>query len=355
MTTDHTTSTDDVVGVLDAHRFDEARLEQYLRENVEGFIAPLTVQQFQGGMSNPTFRLADGAGRSYVMRKKPPGKLLPSAHAVDREYRVIQALGSTDVPVPKTHVLCEDESVIGTAFYVMEHVLGRVFLDQTLPGMEPAERTAVYASMNASLAKLHGVDFEAVGLTGFGRVGAYCERQLNRWTKQYVATKTDDLRDMEQLMTWLPAHMPAEDPTTVVHGDYRLGNMIFHPTEPHVVAILDWELSTLGHPLADLAYNCFAYHAPSAMRGDLVSADLEALGIPEESDYVQAYCRATGRQDIPDWTFYLVLSLFRLAAITQGVYFRGLQGNASDPRALERKDPCRQLAAVAWGLVGKKK
>ncbi len=346
-----TSSTLDCIDVLDVHRFDEAALLTYLEQNVEGFAPPLTVQQFQGGMSNPTFRLIDGNGKSYVMRKKPPGKLLPSAHAVDREYRVITALGDSDVPVPRTHVLCEDDDVIGTAFYVMEHVVGRVFLDPTLPALSNEARSDVYASMNTALAALHNVDYRAVGLDGYGREGEYCARQVNRWTKQYLASKTDELEPMEQLMRWLPENMPEEDPTCVVHGDYRLGNMIFHPHESRVTAVLDWELSTLGHPYADLAYNCLAYHVPSVMRGDLVDVDVAAIGIPTEQAYIADYCAARGLDGIRDWNFYLVLSLFRLAAITQGVYFRGLQGNASDPSALERKDNCRILSTIAWSLV----
>ena len=233
----------------------------------------------------------------------------------------------------------------------MEHVVGRVFLDPTLPELDNAARTHVYASMNASLAALHDVDFEAVGLGSYGRHGEYCARQVNRWTTQYVASKTDDLAAMENLMTWLPANMPAEDPTCIVHGDYRLGNMIFHPDEPRVTAVLDWELSTLGHPYADLAYNCLAYHVPSLLRSDLIDVDVAAIGVPSEDAYVTAYCKARGLNEIRNWNFYLVLSLFRLAAITQGVYFRGLQGNASDPSALERKDNCRILSTIAWALV----
>ena len=346
-----TSSTTDCIDVLDVHRFDERALERYMIEHVEGFEFPLTVHQFQGGMSNPTFRLVDGNGKSYVLRKKPPGKLLPSAHAVDREYRVISALNGTDVPLPKTFALCEDDSVIGTAFYIMEHVLGRVFLDPTLPELTRDDRFAVYGSMNESLARLHDVNYRTRGLEGYGREGGYCVRQVKRWTQQYIASKTDELEAMDRLMTWLPAHLPDDDPTTIAHGDYRLGNMIFHPHEPRVVAILDWELSTLGHPYADLAYNCLSYHVPNLVRGDLIGADLQELGIPSESEYLEAYCRARGLREIPDWTFYLVLSLFRLAAITQGVYHRGLQGNASDPSALQRKDTCRTLSSIAWRLV----
>ncbi|MEM7255474.1 MAG: phosphotransferase [Pseudomonadota bacterium] len=340
----------DVVAVLDAHRFDEASLERYLTERAEGFVSPLSVTQFQGGMSNPTFMLTDGNGTRYVLRKKPPGKLLPSAHAVDREYRVITALQDTDVPVPRTLALCEDERVIGTAFYVMAHVEGRVFIDPRVPGVSPGERAAIYDGMNDAMAALHNVDYQAVGLEGFGRVGGYCQRQVKRWSSQYEASKTDELVAMEKLMAWLPDNMPSADLTSVVHGDYRLGNIIFHPTEPKVLAVLDWELSTLGHPLADLAYNCLQYYMTDE-RGDLSDPELESIGIPGEADYLKAYCARTGRDHVEDWRFFLVLSLFRLAAITQGVYYRGLQGNASDPSALQRKDKCRILSSIAWKLV----
>jgi len=345
------TSTESVSEVLDVHRFPEGPLEEHLVHHLDGFEPPLTVHQFQGGMSNPTFLLEDGSGNRYVMRKKPPGELLPSAHAVDREYRVITALGDSDMPVPRTYLLCEDASVIGTPFYLMEHVVGRVFLHPQLPELEHEERSAVYDAMNEALATLHQVDYHAVGLDGFGRQGGYCERQIKRWTRQYLGVKTDDVPEMEKLMSWLPDHIPAHDRTTIAHGDYRLGNMIFHPREPRLLAVLDWELSTLGHPYADLAYNCLGYHVANDVRGDLTGADLEALGIPQESDYIARYAKRMGLTEIPDWTFFQVLSLFRLAAITQGVYHRGLMGNASDPAALERKGGCERLANAAWHLV----
>lgn len=349
--TQPTSSTLDVIDVLDVHRFNEGPLEDYLADNVPEFTRPLAVQQFQGGMSNPTFLLRDGRGKTYVMRKKPPGELLPSAHAVDREYRVISALSKTDMPVPRTYVLCEDDSVIGTAFYVMEHVEGRVFLHPQLPELSKGERGAIYDSMNATLATLHQVDFKAVGLEGFGREGGYASRQIKRWSQQYINAKTEEVSSMDSLIEWLPNNVPADDSTTIAHGDYRLGNIIFHPTEPRVVAVLDWELSTLGHPLADLAYNCLAYYVAGDPRGDLLSVDLDVLGIPSAQAYVRAYSQRTGRDAEADWTFFLVLSLFRLASITQGVYYRGVQGNASDPSAIERKGSCRRLADAAWTLV----
>lgn len=344
-------ATTEAVPVLPQHRFPESGLERFMRERVEGFVPPLKVEQFQGGMSNPTFLLTGGDGRRYVMRKKPPGKLLPSAHAVDREFRVISALHGTDVPVARPYALCEDESVIGQAFYIMEHVEGRVFRNLVLPDLAPAERAAIYDAMNDVLARLHKVDYAAVGLSDYGRVGGYMARQVSRWSKQYEASKTDDVPAMEKLMKWLPEHMPPDDETTVVHGDYRLENMIFHPTEPRVLAVVDWELGTLGNPLSDLAYNCLPYHVPDPHRGDMRALDFARYGIPSEADYVAAYCRRTGREGIDNWNFYIVLSLFRLAAIAQGVYKRGLDGNASSPAALERGKKARELAETGWRLV----
>ena len=352
MATDAAVSlTTEAVPVLDQHRFDEARLERYLREHVEGFTAPLTVAQVQGGMSNPTFILTDGAGQRSVLRKKPPGKLLPSAHAVDREFRVISALWPTDVPVAKAWILCEDPSVIGTPFYIMDFVEGRVLRAHSLPEMEPAERRATYEAMIDALATLHKVDYRAVGLEGFGRVGGYLARQVHRWSQQYEASKTDDLPEMDKLMAWLPEHLPDDNATTIAHGDYRLENLIFHPTEPRVLAVIDWELSTLGAPLADVAYNCLPYHVADPERGDITHLDYASYGIPSEEEYVARYCAQAGRGEIANWNFYIVLSLFRLAAIAQGVYKRGLDGIASSPAALTRRDRCQQLAIAAWTLV----
>lgn len=339
------------IPVLEQHRFDVAALERFLREKVPELEPPLNVRQFEGGMSNPTFMLVDGAGRRFVMRKKPPGKLLPSAHAVDREYRVITALHPTDVPVAKPYVLCEDESVIGQAFYVMEHVEGRIFRDFTLPDLPPSERSIVYDVMNDVLARLHKVDFRAVGLEGYGKVGGYIERQVRLWTRQYELTKTEELPSMENLMRWLPENLPREDETTIVHGDFRLENMIWHPSEYRVLAVVDWELGTLGHPLSDLAYLCLPYYYADRHRGDITSIDYASYGIPGEEDFVAAYCRRTGRDGIEDWPVYIIVSLFRLAAIAQGVYKRGVDGNAASPRAIERREMCRQLADIAWSLV----
>jgi len=314
-------------------------------------VRPLKVGQFQGGMSNPTFMLTDGAGKRYVMRKKPPGKLLPSAHAVDREYRVITALADTDVPVAKTYVLCEDDAVIGHAFYVMEHVEGRVIRNFALPDASPAIRGEHYAAMGDILAKLHNVDFRAVGLEGYGREGGYCVRQVKRWAAQYEASKTDDVPAMDKLARWLGDNMPADETTTIVHGDYRMENLIYHPDRADVLAVIDWELGTLGEPLCDLAYNCLNYYLADPERGDISGIDLDANGIPNENDYVALYCKGRGIEPPPNWSFYLALSLFRFSAIVQGVYKRGLDGNASSPGALKRGARAREFAEVGWRIA----
>jgi len=347
-----TTATNESVPVLDAHRFDEDALTRFMSDHVDGFAPPLEVTQFQGGMSNPTFMLTDGNGKRYVLRKKPPGKLLPSAHAVDREFKVISALNATDVPVAKAYALCEDDAVIGQAFYIMEFLEGRVFRDVALPNLPPDERRAIYEAMNDALAKLHSVDFAAIGLSDYGRVGGYISRQVRRWSQQYEASKTDEIPEMDKLTAWLNDNMPADSLTTIVHGDFRLENLIYHPTEPRVLAVVDWELGTLGNPLSDLAYNCLTYHYADPRWGDIIDLDYEATGIPSEEDYVAQYCARTGRE-IDDYTYYLVLSLFRFAAIIQGVYYRGVQGNAATPAALQRKGKCELLAKIAWTLVEK--
>jgi aminoglycoside phosphotransferase (APT) family kinase protein len=340
----------ETIAPREVHRFDEAALESYLRAKVEGFAGPLRVFQFAGGQSNPTFVL-DTPLRRYVMRKKPPGTLLPSAHAVEREYRVITALAKTSVPVARTFTLCEDPSVIGTPFYVMEYVEGRVLRDPTLPEMTPLERSAVYDTMNDVLSRLHRIDPAAVGLQDFGKPGNYFARQIARWTKQYEMSRTDDIPTMTKLLAWLPAHVPPGEETRLVHGDYRLENMIFHPTEPRILAVLDWELSTLGDPLADLAYNCILYHTAGATTGGLADVDFAATGIPCEADYLADYCRRTGRPKIGAWNFYLAFSLFRLAAIAQGILGRALQGNASSETARQVGAQARFLADAAWRLA----
>ena len=337
-----------------AHVFDEARLADYMKANVDGFRGPLAVLQFEGGQSNPTFHLTDGGGRMYVLRKKPPGKLLPSAHQVDREYRVIKALSDhTDVPVPKPYALCQDDAVIGTAFYIMEFLPGRILADPKMPGISPADRGKIFDSMNDVLARIHNVDYRAVGLGDFGREGQYIQRQIARWSSQYDLARTEHIESMEQLKQWLPANIPPGDETRINHGDYRLGNTIVHPTEPRIIAVLDWELSTLGHPLADLGYNCMMYHFGEGFgaSGGYAGMDLKAFGIPSEHGISRRLCAPHRPQGIADWDFYVAFSLFRLAAIVQGVYKRGLDGNASSETATKYGNRARVLADIGWSLV----
>lgn len=336
----------ELVPVLPNHRFDEAALMRYLAENLGGFAGPLVVRQFQGGQSNPTFHLHAGA-REYVLRKKPPGKLLPSAHAVDREFRVMKALAGSGVPVPPVQLLCTDAEVIGQIFYIMDYLPGRVFADRALPGLAPAARSAMYDDMNRVLALLHGLDYDALGLGDFGRPEGYVARQTARWSQQYQASRTEDVPAMEALMRWLPEHVPAGEETSIVHGDFRLGNLLFHPTEPRVVAVLDWELATIGHPLADLAYNLLTYRLPESA-GGAAEAGLVARGIPAETDYVARYRERTGRDTGADLEFMIVFAMFRLAAIAAGVYRRALDGNAVDARAFERGHIFKEIAERAW-------
>ncbi len=342
-----------LVDVLAQHRFDEQALWRYLEQQLDDFSGPAQLRQFQGGQSNPTFLIQTPA-KKFVLRKKPPGKLLPSAHLVEREYRILRALPGTDVPVPKARLLCEDAAIIGTTFYVMDHVEGRVITGVTLPQMNPAERTSVYADYARIGAALHAVDFRAAGLSDFGKPEGYIARQLDRWTKQYMASKTEENADMERLIAWLGAHLPGNDETAIVHGDYRIGNTIIHPTEPRIIAVLDWELATLGHPLSDLAYACMYYHLPAGeSRGGLADVDLRELGIPDENEFIAQYCRHAGRARIENWPFFLAFSCFRMAAITQGVYARGLQGNAADPRALTYGGIAKTFAATGLWLAGR--
>jgi aminoglycoside phosphotransferase (APT) family kinase protein len=338
--------------VQEKHRFDVGALERYMREHVEGFSGTLTVEQFRGGQSNPTYRLTAG-DRRYVLRRKPPGKLLPSAHAVDREYRVITALQGTAVPVARTYALCEDEAVVGTAFYIMDCIDGRVLWDPMLPGCSPAERAAIFDEMNRVIAALHQVDVERQNLSDFGKPGNYFARQIARWTKQYKASETERIEAMDRLAAWLPENIPPDDETTIVHGDFRLDNLIWSPTEPRILAVLDWELSTLGHPLADFSYHCMGYRlSPEEFRG-LSGADLEALGVPSEEEYVAAYCRRTGRSRIEHWDFYIAYNMFRLAGIMQGIMGRVVDGTAASEHALETGRRARPLAEAGWREVEK--
>ncbi len=342
------------------HAFDTHALTEWLARHVEDFHGPLTVELFKGGQSNPTYKLTTPA-RSYVMRSKPGpvARLLPSAHAIEREYAVMRGLAGTDVPVPRMFALCEDESVIGRAFYLMEHMQGRVLWDQSLPGMSNAERAAIYDEMNRVIAALHTVDFAAQGLAGYGRPGNYFARQIGRWSKQYAASVTQAIPEMDRLIEWLPAHMPesAQDDSriSIVHGDYRLDNLMFHPTEPRIIAVLDWELSTLGHPLADFAYHCMSWHIPAQMGRGIAGLDLAALGIPSEREHIHRYCERTGIQDTThlhaDWNFYLAYNLFRIAAILQGIAKRVEAGTASSAEARAAGAQARPMAELAWSFA----
>ncbi|MBA4802665.1 MAG: phosphotransferase [Euryhalocaulis sp.] len=339
-----------VKDVAEAHRFDEDRLAEWMKDNVGGYAGPLTVRQFKGGQSNPTYRL-DTPDQSYVLRRKPPGQLLKSAHAVDREFRVMSALADTDVPVPVMRALCTDDEIIGSWFYIMDFIEGRIFWDPYLPDLAAEERGAIYDSMNMTLAALHGVDYEAIGLGDYGKPGDYFQRQIGRWSKQYKASETSDIPEMDKLIEWLPGAAPDQERTSIAHGDYRLDNMIFHPTEPRVIALVDWELSTLGDPLADITYQLMQWKMPPEMRNGFLGADLKSLGIPTGGEYLKAYCERTGRDRIEDLDFYFAYNTFRFAAIVQGVYHRSLQGNASNEKAKEYGEMVKPLAEAAWGFA----
>jgi len=334
--------------VSERHRFDEAVLADWLADQVEGFAGPLTVAQFRGGQSNPTFLLTDAAGRRLVMRAKPgpAAQLLPSAHAIEREFRVLAALGAAGFPVGRVHALCADESIIGRAFYIMDFVDGRVMWEPALPGLSRAERAAIYDEMNRVLAWLHSLDSKELGLESFGRPGNYFARQIDRWSRQYRASETERIEAMEWLIEWLPRNIPAGDEAALVHGDYKLDNLIWHPSEPRVLAVLDWELSTLGHPLADLSYHCMIWHLPARLTRGLAGLPLADLGIPDEPAYVEAYCRRTGRKDIGNWAFYIAYNLFRSASIVQGIKKRALDGTAASEHALAEGALARPMAEL---------
>ncbi|HEY2023298.1 phosphotransferase [Paraburkholderia sp.] len=342
--------------VADRQRFDADALAAWLSGHVDGFTGPLTLEQFAGGQSNPTFKLITPS-RAYVMRAKPgpAAKLLPSAHAIEREYRVMRGLAGTAVPVAEMLALCEDESVIGRAFYVMEFVDGRVLWDQSLPGMTPAERAAIYDEMNRVIAALHSVDVQASDLAGYGKPGNYFARQIGRWSKQYLASETETIDAMHRLIEWLPQHMPPEtnERVAVVHGDYRLDNLIFARDEPRVLAVLDWELSTLGDPLADFAYHCMAWHVDPAQFRGIAGLDWAALGIPDEAQYVERYCERTGVEILGDWNFYLAYNMFRIAAILQGITKRVVDGTASSTQALDAGRRAKPMAELAWRYAQK--
>ena len=328
--------------------FDEARLAEWMAANVAGFTGPLTVRQFNGGQSNPTYRLTT-PGQNYVLRRKPPGILLKSAHAVDREYKVITALHAAGFPAPRTFGLCTDDSVIGTWFYIMDCVDGRVIWDTTFPDVDRADRPAYFDAMNATIAQLHSFDPAAIGLGDFGKPGNYFARQIGRWSRQYLEdTDAGRFAAMDRLAEWLPNNIPPGEETGVVHGDYRCDNMIFHPTEPKVLAVLDWELSTLGHPLADFSYHLMMYRMPPSMTAGLTGVDLAALNIPDEAAYTAAYCRRTGRDGIANMDFYVAYNMFRLAAILHGIQGRVVRGTAASAHAKASGAGVAPLADLAW-------
>jgi aminoglycoside phosphotransferase (APT) family kinase protein len=337
--------------VREPHRFDIAALERWMEAHVEGFRGPLGVEQFNGGQSNPTYRLRTPR-EDYVLRRKPPGVLVAGAHAVEREARVMAALGRSGFPVPHIHALCTDDRVIGTWFYIMSFVDGRVFWDAGLPDVPGDERPAFFDSMNEAMARLHSTDPDALGLGDFGRPGNYFERQIRRWSRQYL----DDPEagrdpDMDRLLEWLPAHIPAGDETRIVHGDFRCDNMVFHPSEPRVVAVLDWELSTLGHPLADFANHAMMFRMPPDIVAGLDGVDLGARNIPSEADYIAAYCDRTGRAGIDDYEFYVAFGFFRMAAIFHGIKGRVMRGTAASAHAVERAANFPRLARLAAGAM----
>lgn len=336
--------------VSERQKFDVAALQEYMHRHVDGFSGDLIIEQFKGGQSNPTFKLTAN-GQSYVLRSKPgpAAKLLPSAHAIDREFRVMDALNKAGFPAARQYALCTDESVIGRAFYIMEFVDGRVLWDQSLPGMTNAERAAYYDEMNRVIAQLHTVDYAAIGLADFGKPGNYFKRQIDRWTKQYKASETEKIDAMDHLIEWLPNNIPEGDDTSIVHGDYRLDNMIFHPTEPRILAVLDWELSTLGHPLADFSYHCMSWHIPQGQFRGIGGLDLPSLGIPSEEEYIAKYCERTGKTiRKEDFRFYLAYNMFRMAGILQGIMKRYVDGTASSEQALKSGQATRPMAEMGW-------
>ena len=340
-----------IIPVREIHRFDEIALAEWMRTHIAGFAGPLAVEQFKGGQSNPTYKLSTPT-QTYVLRRKPPGQLLKGAHAVEREARVLTALGKHGFPVPNIRGLCTDDAVIGTWFYVMDMVEGRIFWDATFPDVRREQRPLYFDAMNAALAQLHTIDFTFIGLSDYGRAGNYFQRQIARWSKQYLEDE-DAGRDpnMDRMIDWLPDHIPPGEETSIVHGDFRCDNMIFHPNEPRVIAVLDWELSTLGHPLADFAYHLMMYRMPPLVIAGLVGSDLEALNIPSESDYVAAYCRRTGRVDIPNLDFYLAFNMFRFAGIIHGIKGRAKRGTAASDNAKDLIDALPIFAKSAWDLA----
>ena len=335
--------------VLDTHRFDVSALERYLRGRLTDFEPPFVVRQFRGGQSNPTYYIGTST-RPFVLRRKPPGQLLPSAHAVEREYQVMTALRGSGVAVPETYVLCEDANVIGTPFFVMEYVNGHPMTDATLPDRSADDRGAIYRFMVETLARLHTVDWRVAGLENYGKPGNYVARQVKRWTAQYRASETERIDAMERLIEWFPAHIPAEDAAAIVHGDYRPGNLLLHPTEPRIAAVIDWELSTIGHPLVDLGHHVLLFRTGPEDFGAFADRARPA-GVPSEEEHLETYCRITGRSSLADWEFYVAFAMFRFAAIFQGIMGRVVAGTANDPEARNVGARAKPLAERAWRLV----
>ncbi|MGI9374069.1 MAG: phosphotransferase family protein [Hyphomicrobiales bacterium] len=337
--------------VVQAHRIDETRLAQFMTNHIEGFKGPIEVEQFKGGQSNPTYCITATSGK-YVLRRKPPGKLLKSAHAVDREYRVISALKAQDFPVPKPHVLCTDDSVLGTMFYIMDFADGRVVWNPHVPDVSREHRAAIFDSLNATIAQLHAIDPDYAGLSDFGKPGGYVARQIDRWSKQYKASETQKVVEMDKLMAWLPDACPEDSDVAVVHGDFRLDNAVLHKTEPDIIAVLDWELSTLGDPIADFTYHMMQWHMPpsnsGAGVGSLIGHDLDELGIPSMEDYIERYCERTGRSEIGNFDFYFAYNFFRMGAIFQGIVGRVRDGTAANPNAAAMESQVAPMAEVAW-------
>ena len=343
--------------VAERQKFDTTALQKYMREHIDGFSGEVGIEQFKGGQSNPTFKLTAN-GQSYVLRTKPGpnAKLLASAHAIDREFRVMDALNKVGFPTAKQYALCTDESIIGREFYIMEFIEGRVLWDQALPGMTPAERSAIYDEMNRVMSLLHTIDYAAIGLADYGKPGNYFKRQIDRWSKQYKASETEKIEAMDKLIEWLPDNIPPGDDTSIVHGDYRLDNLMFHPTEPRILGVLDWELSTLGHPLADFSYHCMSWHiSPGQFRG-ISGLDHKALGIPSQDEYIAKYCERTGKTiRKEDFNFYLAYNMFRLAGIMQGIMKRYVDGTASSEQALKSGQAARPMAEMGWSYAAGKK
>tara|TARA_B000000475_G_scaffold1977_1_gene1706 strand:+ start:2173 stop:3270 length:1098 start_codon:yes stop_codon:yes gene_type:complete len=353
------TSTEKFTGTMEVQdklKFPEKKLEEYLSDIIPNFEKPLSVMEFKGGQSNPTYQLIT-PNKKYVLRRKPPGKLLPSAHAVDREYKVITALNSINYAVPETFCLCEDETIIGTIFYVMEMVEGRIIWDPTLPNSSQEIRRQIFTAKNKTLAELHNADYKKIGLEDFGKPGNYFARQISRWTKQYLASETQEIKSMQSLIDWLPNNIPGQDETSIVHGDYRIDNMVLHPDQSKVLAVLDWELSTLGHPLGDFTYHLMQWFMPDVANGagtqSLSNANLKELGIPSADEYIRMYCEQTNRKEIENIDFYLAYNFFRLAGILQGILGRVRDGTAASEHAEAQSDRVRPLAEAGWEYAKK--